>query len=248
MTDVPAASTEPAIPHAVELMWGRDAAGSRGPRRGLSLDQVVDAAIAVGDADGYAAISMARVAKRLGFTTMSLYRYVDSKDTLMDLATDRVFGQPPQLDPQLSWREALKFAAHAHLGVLMAHPWILERPLAAPPIGPNNMAWLETELNALSATRLPEPVKLQMVTNLGLYIISRGSLMRQMLNTGDGNNDDGYPDILGQVLSPDQHPALLRAVKAQAFAALDESWEENDLNWGLERLLDGYERFVAQYS
>src|SRR5437773_1948961 len=62
----------------VELLWG--AKGSHG-RTGLSLTGIVAAAIEVADAEGLPALSMRRVAERLGFTTMSLYRHVPGRPT-----------------------------------------------------------------------------------------------------------------------------------------------------------------------
>lgn len=84
-----------ALPRAVELAWGLDQPGTRGPKKGLSLEQILDTAIELADAEGVTALSMGRVAKALGFTTMSLYRYVASKDELIELISDRVIGPPP---------------------------------------------------------------------------------------------------------------------------------------------------------
>ena len=73
------------LPPGLDLLWGRRERGRRGPRPGLSADAIVDAAVRLADAEGLEAISMARVAAELGFTTMSLYRYVASKDELLQL-------------------------------------------------------------------------------------------------------------------------------------------------------------------
>jgi AcrR family transcriptional regulator len=48
------------------------------------------------------------VAKKLGFTTMSLYRYVSSKDALVDLMIDTVVAEVTQPDPDEDWRPALE--------------------------------------------------------------------------------------------------------------------------------------------
>ncbi|MFC5819353.1 TetR/AcrR family transcriptional regulator [Nonomuraea harbinensis] len=76
----------------VELLW-RDAGGD--PRQGLSVDAIVRAGIEVADAEGLSGLSMRKVAERLGFTTMSLYRHVPSRDHLVDLMRDTAIGEPP---------------------------------------------------------------------------------------------------------------------------------------------------------
>ncbi|TXK40828.1 TetR/AcrR family transcriptional regulator [Nonomuraea sp. C10] len=76
----------------VELLW-RDADSD--PRQGLSVDAIVRAGIEVADAEGLSGLSMRKVAERLGFTTMSLYRHVPSRDHLVDLMRDTAIGEPP---------------------------------------------------------------------------------------------------------------------------------------------------------
>ena len=236
----------PDIPRAVQLMWGLDQPGTRGPRRGLTLDQVLDAAIGIADAEGIAALSMSRLAKSLGFTTMSVYRYVDSKEMLIELLSDRVIGPPPTIDPGLSWRKALEAWASAELEAIFAHPWFLDIPLSTPPSGPNNMAWLEAGLQTLAATGVPSPIRFQLVANVSLYVIGRARVMREMLASLP-EEDVSYPAMLATLLDPEKFPALTEALAEQMFETEEVSWEEADFRFGLDRLLDGYERYVERY-
>ncbi|MEV1240918.1 TetR/AcrR family transcriptional regulator [Nonomuraea sp. NPDC050022] len=75
----------------VELLWRE---GDVEPRPGLSLSRIVRAAIELADAEGLEGLSMRKVADRLGFTTMSLYRHVPGRDHLLDLMRDAVMGSP----------------------------------------------------------------------------------------------------------------------------------------------------------
>ena len=56
----------------------------------LTRDRVVDEALAIADADGFEALSLRAVARRLGVTPMALYRYVESSSELADLVVSRV--------------------------------------------------------------------------------------------------------------------------------------------------------------
>ncbi len=87
-------AVEDALPRAVALSWGVAERPQRGPKRELSIERIVDAAIEIADAEGLAAVSMSRVAASLGFTTMSLYRYLTSKDDLLLLMQDTVCAVP----------------------------------------------------------------------------------------------------------------------------------------------------------
>ena len=83
----------------VELLW-QD--GDDEPRPGLSLGRIVRAAIELADADGLEGLSMRKVAERLGFTTMSLYRHVPGRDHLLDLMRDAVMGLPSTMTAEVS--------------------------------------------------------------------------------------------------------------------------------------------------
>jgi len=83
-----------------------------GPKPGLSVDAIVDAAIAVADADGTEALSMRTVGQRLGRTAMALYTYVPSKRELLDLMYDRAIAElPGDDDLAAGWRAAATFRA-----------------------------------------------------------------------------------------------------------------------------------------
>ncbi|GLW07263.1 TetR family transcriptional regulator [Microtetraspora sp. NBRC 13810] len=84
--------------HGVELLWR---AREEEPRQGLSTGRIVRAAIELADAEGLEGLSMRKIAERLGFTTMSLYRHVPGRDQLVDLMLDAVYGErpPPPASP-----------------------------------------------------------------------------------------------------------------------------------------------------
>ncbi len=94
----------------------------RVPRNTLSRAGVVDAALALIDADGLDAVTMPRVAARLGVGTMSLYRHVRDKDDLIDAVAERVMRDVRVPDgPAGDWEgrvvgylRALRDAANGH--------------------------------------------------------------------------------------------------------------------------------------
>ena len=77
------ASRQPALPASIAAAWGLRERPARGPKPGLSLERIVAAAVAVARAEGVEAVSMSRVARELGSSPMSLYRYVGAKDELV---------------------------------------------------------------------------------------------------------------------------------------------------------------------
>src|SRR5918997_4350189 len=96
--------------------------------RGLNVELITEAAVAIADADGLAAVSMAGVAKRCGFTTMSLYRHVASKDELVWRMVDRAVGVAPELIYD-GWRDGLFQWGHGLMTRLREHPWGIDIPI-----------------------------------------------------------------------------------------------------------------------
>src|SRR5689334_23636464 len=99
-----------------------------GMPRGLSVELVVAAAVEIADEAGLGAVSMATVAKRCGFTTMSLYRHVASKDELVWRMVDKAVGVAPELTYD-GWRDGLFQWGHALMDRLRAHPWGIDIPI-----------------------------------------------------------------------------------------------------------------------
>ncbi|SFT56503.1 transcriptional regulator, TetR family [Geodermatophilus amargosae] len=97
---------QPELPPQVALLWGRRGPARRGRASGLGGEAITRATIRVADAEGLAAVSMARVAAELGSAPMSLYRHVDSKDELLLLMSDAALEGAPELAGS-DWRERL---------------------------------------------------------------------------------------------------------------------------------------------
>jgi AcrR family transcriptional regulator len=103
--------------------------------RKLDLDAVVDTAADIADDRGLEAVSLRRVANRLGVTPMALYRYVESKEDLLDALAERLYGELDLPDGTGGWWDGLVGLAHSTRRLLLAHPWaapLFARPLAGP--------------------------------------------------------------------------------------------------------------------
>src|SRR5437773_1247810 len=80
------------------LIWERLERSTRGPQPGLSHRLITEAAMRLADAEGLQSVTMRRVAQSLGAGTMTLYRYVASKEDLLDLIFDAAYGELPPVD------------------------------------------------------------------------------------------------------------------------------------------------------
>ncbi|MFE1575307.1 TetR/AcrR family transcriptional regulator [Streptomyces fradiae] len=126
-------------------VWLDGKAASRGRRAGgdhpsgLDRDRITAATVRLLDAEGAARFSMRRLAAELNVTAMSLYWYVDSKDDLLELASDAVVGEValPDPDADTDWRDQLRDLAQGYRGLLVRHPWLSPLMGRFLNIGPN---------------------------------------------------------------------------------------------------------------
>ena len=96
-----------------------------GRRPRVSREQVLDAALALADEGGLAAVTMASVGAQLGVEAMSLYRHIGNKEEMLDGLVDRVFAEIDVPSDAHDWREALRRRAVSAHAALRRHPWAI---------------------------------------------------------------------------------------------------------------------------
>jgi AcrR family transcriptional regulator len=244
--------TETGLPASIEAAWGIRARPSKGPKPGLTLDRIVEAAVSVAAAEGLAAVSMSRVAAELGAAPMSLYRYVTAKTELLDLMVDAASGSPPVAAQQETWRAGLSRWAWAYRAVLRRHPWILRIPITAPPFTPNQIAWMEAALRALGGTELTEGEKLSTVILISGYVRNESTLMADIAAATQVSGSraqtvvSDYGRLMATLTDAERFPALHAVIAAGVFDDLDDP--DTDFVFGLERLLDGVDALMRSRS
>src|SRR5918998_4371679 len=188
-----------------------DVAPSRGPKRELSHEAIVAAAIELADAGGLGAVTMAKVAEALGFTTMSLYRYVSSKDELIMLMQDAVLREPEvrPVDGE-DWRTGLRDCAAILRRLYQRHPWLVDMPLSL--VGvlmPNNLKFADAVYRAMRT--LPADVAIKQTTLMTLSMFARvyGQLERDLRAAGeDAAMTSSAYAALAEVVTAERFPTL----------------------------------------
>jgi AcrR family transcriptional regulator len=203
--------------------------------RGLTAELAVAAAIELADERGLGAVTMAAVAKRCGFTTMSLYRHVEGKDDLVRRMLDTALGVPPPFDTS-HWRTGLEGWSRALLDVLQAHPWGIDVPITGVLGTRAQLAWLDRGLEALRDTGLHPGDQAEIVLVLNGFVFWSVRL-RQSL-----------PEDIGEAVVPPEFdlsnfPSLAALVQAGIFE--DQTSPEEEFAFGLELVLDGVAARIA---
>jgi AcrR family transcriptional regulator len=126
--------------------------GTSAPRAPVTVDRIVEAALAMIDEHGLGQLSMRKLGGRLGVEAMTLYHHVPNKDAVLDLLVERVITQAGlfEADEALDWRERLERFAHRYRGILIARPNLVPLIATRPVRSPQGLR----ELAALGATLL----------------------------------------------------------------------------------------------
>lgn len=232
---------------SLELLWGRRERPTRGPKPGLSLDRIVDAAIAAADADGVEALSMRRVARELGVGTMSLYRYVPGKAELLNLMLDKVCDPGERVPPPggWHWRGVLEATARSTYQLYLAHRWLLQVNWARPVLGPNSLAGVEFVISALAGVGLTDQERVMLLSAVDCYCVgqARSYVLYKSAAGETGISDEEFwaaqfPS-LEQAMASGRFPAMAGLAEDAFGAGWDDTFE-----FGLYRLLDGIEVLV----
>ncbi|MGA3220001.1 MAG: TetR/AcrR family transcriptional regulator [Acidimicrobiales bacterium] len=146
--------------------------------RALSRDEIVQAAVALADAEGPGAVNMRRIAKELDVGAMSLYWHVTDKDQLLDLMLDAVEGEDVPAGQSGDWRVDLVHIARQKRRLLLRHPWVVDFISERTPLGPNALLQIERSLSVLDGSGLGTRTKLQILTAIDTYVT--GSVLNEL--------------------------------------------------------------------
>ncbi|MEH1127466.1 TetR/AcrR family transcriptional regulator C-terminal domain-containing protein [Micromonospora sp. CPCC 206061] len=237
-----------AVPRVGTVVAGVAPAPPAAPRRvrtgepAVTLEGIVQAAVRIADTEGIAALSMRRVAADIGVPTMSLYRYVPSKEDLILRMVDAVFAEDPLPEPAPHWRTSLEDLCHLQWAICRRHPWVARRVSITRPMAvPNGMAHTEAALRALEGTGLDRATMVHAAVTIAGHVVGAAMHLEQEVEAEQDSglsNEEWYEaqDLtLGRLLASGRFPML---------ASLDDI-PDFDLNLdiifelGLRLLLDG---------
>jgi AcrR family transcriptional regulator len=189
------------------------------PVTSLSRPAILAVALAIADAEGAAALTMRRVAAALGSSTpMSLYRYVGSKDGLVDLMIDAVYAEVEvPARPSGDWRADLESLARRTWAVIRRHLWFGQLVHTRPPFGPNALRYFDFRFAALEPLGLGADGMSRIVTAIDGHLIGSALALaeenRMRERTGlltDEQLKDAAEPYIEPILASGRYPAFAR--------------------------------------
>lgn len=232
----------------IRLLWrDRGAVSGASSRRGrLSVDALVDTAVAVADAEGLEAVTMRRLAQALGVAPMTPYRHVPGKAELLELMVDAVHaGMAVSTSDDDGWRARVTAVAADRRALLRAHPWLLDVPRVRPVLGPGVIGAYDRELAAFEALGLDDVEWDAALASVhGLVEATVRAELEADAVARDSRADDArwwavVGPLLSAVLDPSAYPLAARVGTAAGEAHGAASDPDVVHAFGLARFLDG---------
>ena len=214
---------------------------NNGKRRApLTRDRILEAGVALADRDGIEAVSMRRLGQELGVEAMSLYKHVADKDEVLAGIADRIAADFQLPDRDRPWRSAIRECAIAAHRVLLRHPWAgpLLESMAAP--GPARLAYLDAVVGVLRGAgfSLPDVAHAFGALDSHLY----GFTMQVASWPFDAQDMPEVAAEMVETISAERYPNL---VAMGSMVASSGQGIPVDFTFGLDLLLDGFERRLA---
>lgn len=239
-------SVEPA--RTLRLLWRAsldDVSGRRGPKPKVSTDVVVDAAIAIADESGIAAVTMRSVAERIGVGAMTLYGYVPGIAELHGLMIDHVVDARGRIAHGVSLRERVTAIADELFTTYQRHSWLVDVRLARPWIGPKMSDQYEWQLAAFEGAGLSDIEMDQVVQTISAFVFGSAHAWRaEQERLALAETDEEWwartAVVLDEVMDPDAYPVSGRVGQAagEEYGLGD---AERSYRFGLEVLIAGLE-------
>lgn len=225
-----------------ELLWGEPSGPRRGRKPALSNALIVAEAIKIADSEGLARLSMQRLAQSLGKGTMSLYRYIDSKDDLIALMLDTAIGPPDESHADSgNWRTSLEGWARDTRAIFLKHPWTLPLVTTRRTMGPHETARLEAALRAISELNLTREQMIDTVLLVNGFV--RGTTQPELNDSEDSDpirqHDPSLPEVIETFDRRRSYPMVTSVLRLPSEVGGDPA--ERAFEFGLACVLDGIE-------
>jgi AcrR family transcriptional regulator len=206
-------------------------------RTPLSRERVLQAAVALADAEGIDSLSMRRLAQQLGVEAMSLYHWFAKKTDLLEAMVDVVYSEM-ELPTGPDWRAALRGSAISAHHTLLRHPWACQLLMAPASPSISRMRWMDSVLGTLREAGFSAALIDHGYHALDSHIVGFTLWVLPYLAI-----TQEQPDFAQQFLSYEPiaaMPDLLHHIRYHL--ADDRPDDTSSFDFGLDLLLDGLER------
>jgi AcrR family transcriptional regulator len=200
------------------------------------------------DEEGLAGLSIRKLAAKLGAGATSLYWHVPTKDDLIDLLIDEIWGEIDVPDPSLAgWRNGALLFGHSLRAAVLRHHWLPEVMYTRPSIGPNAMTLGSRGLVLFGAAGFTGKDLDYAMGSVMAYTLGTASAevaTREISRRSGRSLTDWAAEVLNQA-DDLADPTMRESMRRRVHRDIDTTFSES-FTFGLESLLNGLEARVTK--
>src|SRR4051794_7461020 len=212
-----------------------------GPRRALTEDEILDAALDLLDRGGPTAASVRGIAARVGVAPNAVYTYFPDKAAVVRALVERLLGEVDHdvfADRDRPWRDRVEALATELRAKLSAHPGAVSLMVGGPMDGPNALALNERLLELLADAGLAPGDAARASYLLIVYVF--GSIALEVADVHRGGPLPPESErVAGRLAALSTAPADDFPRSAAAASTMAGYISTEQYLWGLRRILDG---------
>jgi AcrR family transcriptional regulator len=206
-------------------------------RSRLTPAQVASAALGLLDRDGIEALSMRRLAEKLGIGTMTLYGYFRSKDELLDAVVDAAVAEREPFPFEGTWQEQIRRLMQGSRRNLGRHPGLVKVRAERPVLQPEALRFAETGMTILRRAGFGRADAARAFRLLFTFVFGYVSFSPD--ETAEAARRESRAAVAA--LPPDEYPTLTETSEELAGAMAG----EETFDFGLDRIIDGLEAHLS---
>jgi AcrR family transcriptional regulator len=198
------------------------------PRGSLTREEIIKEALALLEQQGPGALSMRRLADRLGVTPNALYTHVRGKADLIDGLVDQVYaGLDLHPDPGGDWTQQLTTLSQEIRDHLLAHPAVVPYALQQPGLGPHSLRLGEAIYNVLRPAGFSDQAVVGTVYALVTYILGFVALEIPRAGTDPQTSDEFVRRMWAffAALPPGEFPHTVQLAAQLARISTDDQFQ-----------------------
>ena len=211
------------------------------PRARLTRERVLGIAVELADEGGIDAVSMRRIAARLGVEAMSLYHHVPGKEAILSGLVEVVVGRFQLPADSNNWKSALRRTAMSAYDELLRHPWAAHLLLSPSGVGPARMRYMDGILGCLRRAGFTADM-----THHAYHALDSHILGFTLWVVGIETEARRFPNLAATFraeLPSAEFPHLAEHVDQHLLPRTGD--EPTEFEFGLDLILDGLERLLA---
>ena len=209
----------------------------------LTVDRVLDGAMALADQIGVDALTIRRLAEALDTKPMTIYHHLPGREAILDGMVDRVFAQIDRPPPELGWKAAMRHRCVSARDVLNRHPWAAPLMEARTSPGPETLGHHDAVLGCLRGGGLSLEMTAHAYALLDSYVY--GFALTEAGLPATGGTD--MAELAAGMIEPLPEGAFPHLVEFTAGHVLQPGYDHRtEFEFGLDLILDALEGLVLR--